>query len=38
MSRPRPSHVYGPFDADFDPFDDDEEMAVLITFGRAAGD
>jgi len=26
--------VFGPFDGDFDPFEDDDEIAVLITFGR----
>ena len=32
--------VFGPFDGDFDPFEDEEEFGVLITFGRtvAAGD
>jgi hypothetical protein len=27
--------VFGPFDGDFDPFEDDDEIAVLITFGRS---
>ena len=27
--------VFGPFDGDFDPFEDEEEFGVLITFGRA---
>lgn len=26
-------HVFGPYDGDFDPFDDDEDAVVLITFG-----
>jgi len=26
--------VFGPFDGDFDPFDDDDEIGVLMTFGR----
>jgi hypothetical protein len=29
--------VFGPFDGDFDPFEDEEEFGVLITFGRTAG-
>ncbi len=32
----RPPAVFGPFDGDFDPFEDEEEFGVLITFGRAA--
>jgi len=35
---PRPScqpAVFGPFDGDFDPFEDEEEFGVLIVFGRA---
>jgi hypothetical protein len=24
--------VFGPYDGDFDPFDDDEDAVVLITF------
>jgi hypothetical protein len=26
--------VFGPFDGDFDPFEDEEEFGVLIVFGR----
>jgi hypothetical protein len=26
-------HVHGPFDGDFDPFEEDEDPGVLITFG-----
>ncbi len=26
-------HVFGPYDGDFDPFDDEEDAVVLITFG-----
>jgi hypothetical protein len=26
--------VFGPFDGDFDPFDEDDDFGVLITFGR----
>jgi len=29
--------VFGPFDGDFDPFEDEEEFGVLITFGHTAG-
>ena len=32
---PRPPAVFGPFDGDFDPFDDDEDLGPLVTFGRA---
>ena len=28
------THVHGPFDGDFDPFEEDEDPGVLITFGR----
>jgi hypothetical protein len=36
MPAPRPAvAVFGPFDGDFDPFEDDDEIAVLITFGRS---
>ena len=31
----RPPAVFGPFDGDFDPFDDDEDLGPLVTFGRA---
>jgi hypothetical protein len=35
MSTPHQSFaVYGPFDGDFDPFDDDEDSGPLVTFGR----
>ncbi len=37
FSRPAIQHVYGPFDGDFDPFEDDEDLAVLITFGAGRG-
>ena len=29
---PRPPAVFGPFDGDFDPFDDEEDSAPLVTF------
>lgn len=36
MTAPRPAvAVFGPFDGDFDPFEDDDEIAVLITFGHS---
>ena len=28
------THVHGPFDGDFDPFEEDEDPGVLITFGH----
>jgi hypothetical protein len=28
--------VFGPFDGDFDPFEDEEEFGVLIVFGCTA--
>ncbi|MFN7811707.1 MAG: hypothetical protein ACK5SI_03465 [Planctomycetia bacterium] len=31
---PGPQHVHGPFDGDFDPFEDDDDLAVMVTFGR----
>ena len=31
------THVHGPFDGDFDPFEEDEDPGVLITFGRGGG-
>jgi hypothetical protein len=31
---PAPLHVHGPFDGDFDPFEDEDDVAVMITFGR----
>ena len=35
MPAPLPAAaVFGPFDGDFDPFDADDEIGVLITFGR----
>jgi hypothetical protein len=33
-AHPKNPAVFGPFDGDFDPFDDDDEFGVLITFGR----
>ncbi len=27
--------VFGPFDGDFDPFDDEDDLGPLVTFGRA---
>ena len=27
---PGPQHVHGPFDGDFDPFEDDQDSTVLI--------
>jgi hypothetical protein len=32
-SHAAPAHVHGPFDGDFDPFEEDEDPGVLITFG-----
>jgi len=32
-STATPAHVHGPFDGDFDPFEEDEDPGVLITFG-----
>lgn len=26
--------VFGPFDGDFDPFEEEDDFGVLITFGR----
>jgi len=41
FSAPRPTSVqprdFGPWDGDFDSFDDDEDAVVLITFGRRPG-
>ena len=34
LSAPQEFGVFGPYDGDFDPFDDDDEIGVLITFGR----
>jgi hypothetical protein len=31
---PRPA-VFGPFDGDFDPFEDDEDLGMLVEFERA---
>ena len=31
--HPLTPQVFGPYDGDFDPFDDDEDAVVLITFG-----
>jgi len=33
---PRPA-VFGPFDGDFDPFEEDEDLGVLVEFGRERG-
>lgn len=33
LPAPRQPGVFGPYDGDFDPFDDDEDAVVLITFG-----
>jgi hypothetical protein len=33
-SPSRQPSVFGPFDGDFDPFEEDEECGALITFGR----
>jgi len=30
---PRAVNVFGPFDGDFDPFEDDEDLGPLVTFG-----
>jgi hypothetical protein len=30
---PRPA-VFGPFDGDFDPFEDDEDLGMLVEFER----
>jgi len=35
-AHPRNPAVFGPFDGDFDPFDEDDDFGVLITFGRRA--
>lgn len=35
-AHPRNPAVFGPFDGDFDPFDEDDEFGVLITFGLQA--
>jgi hypothetical protein len=32
QSHPDSPRVFGPYDGDFDPFDDDEDAVVLITF------
>jgi hypothetical protein len=32
-AHPKNPAVFGPFDGDFDPFDEDDEFGVLITFG-----
>ena len=31
-AHPESPHVFGPYDGDFDPFDDDEDAVVLVTF------
>jgi hypothetical protein len=28
--------VFGPFDGDFDPFEEEEDIGLVITFGRVA--
>lgn len=33
LTAPQKPGVFGPYDGDFDPFDDDEDAVVLITFG-----
>jgi hypothetical protein len=30
---PESPNVFGPYDGDFDPFDEDEDAVVMITFG-----
>jgi len=32
MTHPDSPQVFGPCDDDFDPFDDDEDTVVLVTF------
>lgn len=32
-SVPARPQVFGPYDGDFDPFDEDDDTTVLITFG-----
>jgi hypothetical protein len=34
MSRPAVFGAFGPFDVDFDPFEDDDDIDVLVEFGR----
>lgn len=34
MSRPAVFGAFGPFDIDFDPFEDDDDLDVLVEFGR----
>jgi hypothetical protein len=36
LHAPHNPHVFGPYDGDFDPFEDEEDAVVLITFGRHA--
>jgi hypothetical protein len=31
--HPSAPNVFGPYDGDFDPFDDEEDAVVMITFG-----
>ena len=31
-AHPHSPRVFGPYDGDFDPFDDDEDAVVLVTF------
>ena len=33
LSAPQEFGVFGPYDGDFDPFEDEEDAVVLITFG-----
>jgi hypothetical protein len=33
LSAPHKFGVFGPYDGDFDPFEDEEDAVVLITFG-----
>jgi len=33
LSAPHNPAVFGPYDGDFDPFDDEEDAVVMITFG-----
>ena len=31
-AHPQSPRVFGPYDGDFDPFDEDEDTVVLVTF------
>ena len=35
-SAPRRPAVFGPFDGDFDPFEDDDDCCMLVEFERVA--